>query len=136
MKTIIVTLLLLIPIQLFAATDCRIIEYTDHYLAECIGDEKAIPLPLQSSSMVQQTMPASSQNEGKQVDRQPQPASLTYSAATTSVAAQNASIKSPDGVQNGQPVQRQVVLSKRNIAKIEAAQMKELKYKAQVESGQ
>jgi hypothetical protein len=39
--TIVATVLL--PVTLFAATDCKIVELSDHYEAICVGDEKYLP---------------------------------------------------------------------------------------------
>ena len=40
MKTLLVTILLVLPSAVFAAKDCRVIEYADHIEAICIGDPK------------------------------------------------------------------------------------------------
>ncbi len=43
MKTLLITIALLIPTLAFAHTDCKIVQYEDHNEAVCIGDEKPIP---------------------------------------------------------------------------------------------
>jgi hypothetical protein len=116
--------------------------------------------------MAQPELTPSVQNSGTQDNRSPRPATSVYSAAITSGAAQNKNtkvlqggqndqystavysvtsssgsaqnenIKALERVQDGQPAKLQAGLSKRNYAKIEAAQTKELKHKAQLETTQ
>jgi hypothetical protein len=50
----------------FARTDCRTVEYPDHFEAVCVGDEKAIPVPdapsatpVQRGETFQQVVPES-----------------------------------------------------------------------------
>ena len=35
--------MLLLPCQVFAGTNCRVIEYPDHYEAVCVGDPRPVP---------------------------------------------------------------------------------------------
>jgi hypothetical protein len=44
MRKIISLAMLLLPCQVFAATDCRVIEFTDHYEAVCAGDPGSVPV--------------------------------------------------------------------------------------------
>jgi hypothetical protein len=46
MKRLIFTGLALVPCAVFAATDCRVVEYPDHYEAVCVGTEKNNPVNL------------------------------------------------------------------------------------------
>jgi hypothetical protein len=43
MRKIISLMIVLLPCAAFAATDCRFIEYPDHYEAICIGDADKTP---------------------------------------------------------------------------------------------
>jgi len=36
--------MLLLPCSVFAATDCRVIEFPDHYEAVCAGDPGSVPV--------------------------------------------------------------------------------------------
>jgi hypothetical protein len=43
MKTLFALLTMLIPCLVFAASDCNVVEFDDHFEAVCTGDEKAVP---------------------------------------------------------------------------------------------
>jgi hypothetical protein len=43
MKMIIVMGILLLPCLVYADTKCKVDEFSDHYDASCVGDEKAVP---------------------------------------------------------------------------------------------
>src|SRR5476651_65416 len=47
MITSVVMVLLVLPSMLFAATNCKVTEYPDHFEAVCIGDEQSGPLQKQ-----------------------------------------------------------------------------------------
>jgi hypothetical protein len=49
MRILIALGMLALPCMAFAATDCRVIEYQDHYEAICTGDEKTGPVVNQST---------------------------------------------------------------------------------------
>jgi len=52
MGRIVLLAMVLLPRMVFAATDCRIVEYPDHYEAVCIGSEKYGPV--QAKTAVQE----------------------------------------------------------------------------------
>lgn len=68
------------PGMVIAATDCRVIEYPDHYDAVCVGDEKTGPvrgqtaIPVQAPAAVQAPVtaqaPAAQAPSTKQVNTQ------------------------------------------------------------------
>jgi hypothetical protein len=43
MKSIIFSLIMMVPSMALATTDCHVIEYPDHFEAVCTGDEKQVP---------------------------------------------------------------------------------------------
>jgi hypothetical protein len=47
MKIIISLAMVLLPCTTFASTDCRVVEYPDHYEAICNGDSEKTPAPYQ-----------------------------------------------------------------------------------------
>jgi len=62
MRKIISVVMLLLPSLVFAATDCRVIEYLDHYEAVCAGDPG--PVPVQTPVQAEQAVPAKANNTG------------------------------------------------------------------------
>ena len=59
MKINILLVMLLFPFTAFAATDCRVIEYPDHYEAVCVGDAAQTPA---SQPAAQYQIPGQVQN--------------------------------------------------------------------------
>ena len=57
--------MLLLPSIVFAATDCRIIEYPDHYEAVCVGDEKNRPEQEQRAMKAQIPVPVKTEVPAK-----------------------------------------------------------------------
>jgi hypothetical protein len=55
MSKIISVVMLLLPCQVFAATDCRVVEYPDHYEAVCVGEPR--PVPVQTGVQPAQVVP-------------------------------------------------------------------------------
>jgi len=49
MRKIILLVIVLLPCTTFAATNCRIIEYPDHYEAICVGDAEQTPASYQKT---------------------------------------------------------------------------------------
>jgi len=47
MKMIIVMGILLLPYLVYAETKCKVNEFSDHFDASCVGDEKAVPATVQ-----------------------------------------------------------------------------------------
>jgi len=45
MKTFLSAAIVMMPCMAFAAVDCRIIEYEDHFEAVCVGDAQQTPTP-------------------------------------------------------------------------------------------
>jgi len=127
MKKIIALGIVLVPQLLFAGTDCSVKEYPDHYLAECAGDEKAVYVPGQSAVPVKSPL-----LQDNQVQRSTQQPSSVASSVTVPAATQQAP---PEQLKEANTDQKPT-LSRRNQAKIQAAHMKELKRKAQLESTQ
>lgn len=60
--------MVLMPGMVIAATDCRVIEYPDHYDAVCVGDEK--PGPVQGQTAIPTQAPAAQAPSTKQVNTQ------------------------------------------------------------------
>ena len=78
MRKIITIGMVLLPCMAFANTDCRVINYPDHYEAVCIGDEKAPLAPAQQTAP-----PQVSATITQPVVTAPSQASVTSQAAET-----------------------------------------------------
>lgn len=65
MGRIVLVAMVLLPRMVFAATDCRVVEYPDHYEAVCVGSEKYGPVQaktaVQEKAAAQAQAPAQSQ---------------------------------------------------------------------------
>ncbi|ABQ27219.1 hypothetical protein [Geotalea uraniireducens] len=59
MGRIVLVAMVLLPRMVFAATDCRVVEYPDHYEAVCVGSEKYGPV--QAKTAVQEKAPPQAQ---------------------------------------------------------------------------
>ncbi|KAB0670437.1 hypothetical protein F6V30_09825 [Oryzomonas sagensis] len=70
MKKIILPGIVLMPCVVFGATDCRVVEYPDHYEAVCIGTTEQVPVsnrPGQAGEGAQeQTSAAARESEQQQ----------------------------------------------------------------------
>lgn len=53
MRKIIMVGMVVLPHMVFAATDCRVVEYPDHFEAVCVGDEKTGPVPAKATMAVE-----------------------------------------------------------------------------------
>jgi hypothetical protein len=145
--------MVLLPHLLFAGTKCSFKEYPDHYLATCIGDEKAVSGSQQTLSSTKQSTAQNEQNPDTtvttpyQTDQLPdyisspkvdpqkesfnfQSAQLSNFSSSPKVDPQKESIITG----NQEPSEQNPTLSKRNRAKIEAIHMKDLKRKAMEEN--
>jgi len=73
--SIVVNMLLTIPCVTFAGTECRTMEYPDHYEAVCIGDEKTVAVnaivPAQSAVMPEQAVASLSEQTSAPLPEQP-----------------------------------------------------------------
>ena len=68
MRKIIFIGMVLLPCMAIAGTDCRIIEYPDHFEAVCDGDSRQSPVALQNSGQEQNVASSrSSQQESPDV---------------------------------------------------------------------
>lgn len=81
MGRIVLAAIVLLPRMVFATTDCRVVEYPDHYEAVCVGDEKSGPVqaktavkektaaqtqtPVQAPAAVQEKVAAQAQTAAK-----------------------------------------------------------------------
>lgn len=90
MKTIILTCLLILFVHAsaFGATDCKIVEYSDHIELICIGDEKAVP------ESIVPAIPAQSKTVGTIAQNQAQPRSQMPESASATEPSQKASVPS------------------------------------------
>jgi hypothetical protein len=73
MRIIILLVMVLLPCAAFAGTNCRVVEYPDHYEAICDGDAEKTPSPYQRTVQGQlpvqeQTLAAAYTPEPEQVD--------------------------------------------------------------------
>jgi hypothetical protein len=82
MKIIIMMGILLLPCLVYAETKCKVNEFSDHYDASCVGDEKAVPATVQQG--VTAPIPA-------------QETVLAPSGVTTPTSAQE-TVTTPSGV--------------------------------------
>lgn len=55
MGRIVLVAMVLLPRMVFAATDCRVVEYPDHYEAVCVGDEKNGPVQAKKTAVQEKT---------------------------------------------------------------------------------
>jgi hypothetical protein len=132
---IMMTGILLMPQLLFAGTDCWVKEFPDHYLASCVGDEKSVPGLQQKVVTPQAILPPDGQNTEKTTNRQSEQIPTAHSASTPSASTppSSTSVKEVNLPLKEEVQEQNPALSKRNRAKIEAMQMKDMKRKAQEE---
>jgi hypothetical protein len=118
------------PHLLFAGTDCSVKEFPDHYLATCIGDEKAVVGSQQTLDSSKPATATNSQNPETTAGIPYQPVQMSTFTSSPKVDQQKESITN----RTEESSEQNPTLSKRNRAKIEAIHMKELKRKAQEEN--
>ena len=63
MRTVILVFMVVVPSMAFASTDCRLLEYPDHFEAICIGDPPRTSTSAQAAG--QQQTPMSGQATGE-----------------------------------------------------------------------
>ncbi len=102
MKTIVLLGIVLMSNAAFAATDCRVVEYPDHYEAVCTGDASQTPAqtPAYSASPASSESPASIASSAVQpspVQEQAQPQDHQEQTFDALLAAQEAQQASSDG---------------------------------------
>jgi hypothetical protein len=73
MRKLILLVMVLLPCTAFAGTDCRVVEYPDHYEAICVGDSEKTPSSYQKTEQDQlpgqeQTLASATTPESEQVD--------------------------------------------------------------------
>ena len=135
MKKIIVACLVLLPELLMAGTDCTIKEFPDHYLVECIGDEIAKPVSSVSSALAKPAAASVQASTNAQPDSSNQSGATTYSNITAGSTENRVNVPPNTAVQGQKEdtLAAKPALSRKNTARIEAQQMKELKRRAQAE---
>jgi len=105
-KISIIAGLVLLPNLLFATTDCHVVDYPDHYVAVCVGDEKNVPEQGQQSVTNQAPAPAKSIVKTKSATAP----KTTVPPGQASVTAQTAA--TPQSAATGQPVATQMASMK------------------------
>lgn len=76
--------MVLLPGMVIAATDCRVIEYPDHYDAVCVGDEK--PGPVRDQTAIPTQAPAAVQAPASQVPAAQAPSTTQVNTQVTAQA--------------------------------------------------